>query len=147
LRGYAIAADNLGDPYDWYRSPDTNAPIKQINRIGVLTAAFSETGFKFRQSPSYNKPVWSMLVNADGELQHGDYFVSRETGRTFFLSSMGLPFEPVAVLCNYLFDVKRPEYVSVPGIGGYGGAGGIVESSEVPVMSGWPGRIYPKSHG
>lgn len=137
--GYAQSAKRLGFTFAHYRPSSVNSPIAPANLIGSLPLALVQN-FNFAAPMKFGNAQWQALVDGS-QVQVGDYFVGPAPGssRTVFIAGMW-PMLPIqAVECNRVLNILRVgneerQY----GIGGYSGD---TETTEVPLLTGWPASV------
>ncbi len=141
--GYEKAAKRVGLPHDHYRPANPLAPIGPSSRIGTILAAVSEPGsdYAFKATEGHGENTVRLL--ADGRiLQVGDYL--HRNGAYWFVASMAHIRAILAVRCNFIFTLKRPQAPLANGLSGYGGD---IRPLATIIAQGWPGSSQIAGHG
>lgn len=141
--GYAKAALRVGLSCSHYRPLSaTSAAIAVGNQIANLTASFNAEDMKYGRPNKYGKATWYCV--ADGtQLQRGDYLV-QPSGSTFFIAGMQPLLPILAVECNRVVNLVRPQQLTGVGAQGYGGD---TVAGETPLATQFPASILQGTKG
>jgi hypothetical protein len=135
--GYARAAARIGLPCSQYRPTNALAPaIAASNLLRTLTASFNAKDFAYGKAQDFGKATWYCL--ADGtQTAPGDYLV-RPDGVPFFIAAQQPLLPILAVECNRVVNVLRPQQQQGVGAQGYGGD---TVALETPLVTGYPASV------
>lgn len=141
--GYEKAAKRVGLPHDHYRPINPLSPIGPSSHIGTILAAVSEPGsdYAFKAAEYHRESTVRLL--ADGRILHiGDYI--HRNGRYWFVASMAHIRSIIAVRCDLILTLKRPQ---APGLNGLNGYGADIRPLSTTVAAGWPASVQIAGHG
>lgn len=139
--GYAQAAQRLGLPFSQYRPLTASNAIAAPNLLQTLQASFNAQDFKYGKPNGYGKPAWYCL--ADGRvLAVGDYLTGN--GSTHFIAAMQPLLPILAVECNRVVTVYRPQ--QQPGVGAVG-YGGNTAANETAIITAFPASVLQGTKG
>ena len=148
-KGYAIAAVKVGLPFQVYRPLALTAAIVPANLLATLPATFTSDNYAYRRPNGYGKPTWTFLV--DGRVTRpGDYLVEvaalpGQSPRVMFIADQQPVLPIIAVECNDVITITRPDAPATPGSGGLKGYGGDV--TETTFLTDWPASVLEKGRG
>jgi hypothetical protein len=135
--GGAIAARQIGDPYEQYRAYGTGAPIAPANLLGFLQAQFgADPALKFARGQTYGKPFFYGVVDIS-VLNPGDYLVGLLG--TFFVCDIERFSPGMFVQANRTVTISRMQSEVSPGLQTQ--YGGNVQADDTPVITSWPAAI------
>lgn len=135
-RGYGIAAAKVGLPHDLYRPSDVRSPIRLVNRVATLPAAFdARPSYKFQIPGLQTDAERYALVDGD-QIQPGDYLVG--PGGTVFVAALPPLMPIVCIACNAILSLRR--------LGAPVGFGAIPDrtdasAGETLLWEGWPASM------
>jgi len=132
--GWSKEALHEGQQFDLYRPSGPANPLDAANKITTLPAktALDTSG---KNPPTTGKYQW--IGTFDGsQTRVGDYLVG--STQRFYVSSQRLLLPIGLVECPRTVNLVRPAVPTGVGALGYGGD---VESTEVPLLTGWPGAL------
>lgn len=116
-KGYGIAAKKIGFVHSQYRPTTAINPISAPFLISTTFYASFNVSWNYMKSNKYGNSVFQMV--ADGRVMKvGDYFVGYNT---WFVIGMEPVLPILAVQCNAVVDVKRPQTTITKGAVGYMG--------------------------
>jgi hypothetical protein len=138
--GYAAAAQRMGLQFGQYRATSAaSAAIAPGNLLQTLPASFNVQDMAYKKPSGYGKAAWYCV--ADGrQLQPGDYLSGN--GYTYFIGAMEPLLPIVAILCNTVVTIYRPQQTSGVGLGGYGGN---TQQNQTAVVTQFPASILSQS--
>ena len=154
-QAYAATAAALGQPYAVYRSAG-NDPLATtpLQTTPVIVTSAKAAGYSYTRSSTFDDVLFALQADFTN-VQIGDYLVG--PGGTFFIADMPSLRPVVAVQCNALVTVTRPNteraasggqgqgYPSQPGsTGRYRGVGATESATgpgETVVHSGIPANM------
>ena len=139
--GYAIAAEILAPAHAHYRPSGPLDPISPGNLLGALPASFDANNYLYSRPNLYGKPTWTGLWDG-AQTQPGDYLIGPQG--TWFIAAQQPLLPMVAVSCNEVLDLWRPDGCGATGALGYGGATGQPDRL---VARGWPASVLTKGRG
>lgn len=134
--GFAIAARKTGVPHGLFRPFDPLRPLRLVDRIATIPAAFdARPALKFNIPALHTDAMRYALVDS-ALVQPGDYLVGADL--TVFVASKPTFYSAVCVACNATVSLRR---LAAPG-----GFGPIddrtdVVSGEAAYMEGWPASV------
>lgn len=132
-RGYAAAAQRIGQQYAQYRPGGAGDPLSAA--IGTLPVSFNAEDMTYARPNAYGKALWYALLDGT-QTQPGDYLDG--PGGTFFIAAQQQALPILAVGCNAKVRISR---MTAPTAAGAVGYGGVIESQAVDVLSNWPASI------
>jgi hypothetical protein len=88
------------------------------NLVAELPVSLNAQDMNYRKPNGYGKPIWYALLDGNA-LQVGDYFIG--PGGTFFIATMQKLLPILAVECNRVISLYRPQRQTGKGLVGYGG--------------------------
>ena len=139
--GYAKAAQRIGLPFNQYRPTTATNPISSPYLLGTLLASFNAMDFKYGKANVHGKPTWYCL--ADGaQLAEGDYLTYGDD--TYFIAAMQQLLPILAVDCNHVVTMYRPQQQIGVGAVGYGGN---TAQNDTVLASGFPASILQGTKG
>ena len=140
-QGYAKAAQRLGLACSQYRPTSAlSSAIAAGNLVRTLQASFNAKDFAYGKAQDYGKATWYCL--ADGtQLAPSDYLV-RPDGVPFFIAAQQPLLPILAVECNRVVNVLRPQQQAGVGAQGYGGD---TVALETPLVTGFPASVLAGS--
>lgn len=143
-RGYRIAADRVGLPYQHFRPAQTLDPLHPGASLGYLNAAFDRLpSFPYTGQPRFGEAVRYGIVNGLA-LRHGDYLVPDECAQTtLYVAAPGGIHATTCVACNAVLQLRRPAASLGFGAVDYRAPA----STEEPLLSGWPGAVNATGRG
>ncbi|MBV8656617.1 MAG: hypothetical protein JO142_02220 [Burkholderiales bacterium] len=119
-QGYGKAALRIGPLCNQYRPASAlSTAIAPVNLINALPASFNAEDMAYSRARNYAKATWYALVDGT-QVQPGDYLV-RPDGRPFFIAAMQPTLPILAVECNRIVNIYRPQQLTGVGAVGYGG--------------------------
>jgi hypothetical protein len=158
--GYAKSAGFIGSTYKFYRPGTPPPPVDQTswdasgsnwdaggnwdqpgNFLFALPVSLNAEDMTYKKPRGYAKATWYALVDGTN-LQVGDYFIGPMG--TFFIAAMQSLLPILAVQCNRVVSVFRPQIVTGVGAQGYGGN---TTANETPVIQGRPCSILQGTKG
>jgi hypothetical protein len=140
--GYAKSAQYIGLPFAQYRPTGATNPLSASPLNAALLASFNAQDMKYGKANKYGNPVWFCL--ADGRvLQVFDYLVG--PGKTFYIAAMQPLLPILAVECNTVINVSRPQLQTQ--VGGITDYEGTTAANETPLMTGFPASVLQGSKG
>lgn len=141
--GYGKAASKLGLSHTLYRPTAALTPALSplcFMRRDVPFAVSQTPDAAFSRPAKYGSAIAFALMDVRGtrgsDVRGGDYIVG-PTG-TWFVASLEQLTIPMVIECNAVVSVARPAGNVTPGIGPYGGR---KNSTDVPLMAGWPASV------
>jgi hypothetical protein len=139
--GYAKAAAKIGLTFSQYRPTTGTAALAAGNKLGTLPVSFNAQDFGYSKPSKYGNAVWYCL--ADGtQLAPGDYLEGN--GATYFIAAMQPLLPILAVKCNRVVTLYRPQQQTGVGAVGYGGN---TAGNQTVIASGFPASILQGSKG
>lgn len=139
--GYAKAAAKIGLSFSQYRPTAGTEATAAGNLVGTLLASFNAQDFAYQKPNKYGNAVWYCL--ADGtQLAPGDYLTGN--GSTYFIAAMQPLLPILAVECNRVLTLYRPQQQTGVGAVGYGGN---TEENQTAIASGFPASVLQGSKG
>lgn len=136
-RGYAKAAQKIGQSFNLFRPLSAAAPLG--NQVGTVSAALdSAPSYGFKSPNEYGDPTWFALVD-DATTQTGDYLIN--ASGTYFIAGKQFLLPVIAVECNRSVRISRQTTSSAVGAVGYSGVTAAAES----IILGAPGALWPAS--
>ena len=142
-RGFAIAASRAGFPYMLYRPLDPLKPLRLVDHIATVKAAFdARPSYKFN-IPALHKDAERYALVDNRLVQTGDYLISEKD--TLFVASLPTFYGPVCVICNSVVTILRGKAPD-----GYGAIPDRTELSpngETAIISGWPASVLFAGRG
>lgn len=140
-RGFAIAARVAGFPYRLYRPSDPLNPLRLVDRIGEVKAAFdARPSYKFNTPPDHGDFLRYALVDG-AAVERGDYLVG-ERG-TLFVADKPTFYGTTCVLTNAVVALRR--------LGAPLGFGAISDRSDAEteqvLFQGWPASMLYAGRG
>src|SRR5471030_859453 len=139
--GYSKAALRIGYTYTLYRPTSALNPISPSNIITSLPASFNAEDMKYGRPNKYGKPTWYCLVDGT-QTQVGDYLIYGSS--TYFIAAQQLALPILAVECNRIINLLRPQQLSGTRTVGYGGD---TVANESVLMTGWPASVLQGTKG
>lgn len=142
-RGYRIASERVGVPFDHYRPNRLHGPLSELSRLGTVTALFDrDARFPLTSHPRHGEPVRHGIV--DGTLiEHGDYLVPGGPGETVFVAEPGDVHATLCIACNTVLMLRRVPPPMVVGANGYR----AVAANESSLQDGWPASVLSAGRG
>jgi hypothetical protein len=138
--GYAKAAQRIGLPFDLYRPTGPTNPLNPANKLATLPASF-RVDDHYREAQVYGKSMWLAYLD-DSQTQPGDYLVGASA--TYFVAAQKPLLPVLTVACTRTVSVVR---IAVPTGFGALDYGGIIDGTEVPLMTGWPASVLQAGKG
>lgn len=147
--GYAKAGLKLGATFGVYRSSTPINPINEENFIVNLNASMS-VSWDYMKASKYGNSIFNCCIDAQDSnfpncARVGDYLVPVEdTGghindkNTYFVQSLQLDLPPIAVSCNDIISIVRPNQSTDAGSVGYVG---YLPNTSDPVITNMPASI------
>lgn len=136
-RGYAKAAQKIGQSYNLFRPVSAAAPLG--NQVGTVTAALdSAPSYGFKAPNEYGDATWFALVD-DATTQAGDYLINGSGA--YFIAGKQFLLPVIVVECNRSLRISRQAVQGGVGAVGYGGLTGANES----VVLGAANALWPAS--
>jgi hypothetical protein len=121
--GYYKAAQKLGKDFSLYRASNPISPIDPLNLQGVVKCAFT-ISWDWMKANRPGNAIWYLLT--DGQESSGilnvrecDFLV--DVKQTFFVLAKQYQMPMLAVECNSILRIIRPDQTLGPGIQPYGG--------------------------
>ncbi|MEQ1694777.1 MAG: hypothetical protein ABL901_02955 [Hyphomicrobiaceae bacterium] len=139
-KGYAIAAKQVGFPFQHYRPATIASPLDVLNRQADIVAAFPASvgqGFVFEKMVDHSTRYYSAMIDAS-LIQPGDFFVHDVQGIYQVLNVQPVA-APLAVRCFRTIDITRPAGSSAEGLDTYQGS---LPETELPILSDWPTSMH-----
>jgi hypothetical protein len=144
--GNAKVAQKLGRNHGLYRPSSAMNPIAAGNLVATLPAWLTSGGAPPASADRPNRfGEATRIAIVDGtQTLVGDYLVAGD-GTSFFIAAMEPLLPILAVACNRIVSLARPQAGVMPGAQPYGGDLG--PAAETPLMSGWPASVLAGSGG
>jgi hypothetical protein len=139
--GYAKAALRIGHTFGVYRPNSQNNPVAGARLVTSLPASFNAEDMKYGKPNKYGKPTWFCLIDGR-QTQVGDYLIHGT--ETYFIAAQQLALPILAVECNRVINVLRPQQLSGVGAQGYGGN---TTATETLLMQQWPASVLQGTKG
>lgn len=140
-KGYAAAAQRVGHVYQQYRPSSAINPISVGSLVGSRNASFNAEDMTYGKPNKYGKATWYALL--DGTLtQPGDYFVGEDG--TYFIAGMQPLLPILAVSCDRIVNVFRPQQQTGAGLNPYGGT---VDQNQTELLTQWPASVLQGTKG
>jgi len=140
--GYAKAAKRIGLPFAQYRPQAALQPaLSSANGVQTLLASFNAEDMGYRHPRGYARVGWYCVADG-GQLQAGDYLSGN--GYTYFIAAMEPLLPILAVRCNRVLSVFRPQQQAGVGAVGYGG---MTAGNEMPRLTQFPASILLGTKG
>ena len=139
--GYAQAASRIGPLCTLYRPASAANPLASANIVASLPASFNAEDMAYRKPSGYGEALRYCLIDGT-QTQAGDYLVGG--GNTWFIAAQQLALPILAVACNRVLNLSRPQQLSGAGTAGYGGE---TAAGETVLMSGWPASVLQGGKG
>jgi hypothetical protein len=140
-KGYGKAAAKIGINHDLYRPRGTQFPLIGSNKLATLPVSFNAEDFKYSRPNKYGKPTWFAVMDGT-QTQVGDYL--KGSSGTFFIAAQQALLPILAVECNRIINVQRPQQQRGVGAQGYGGD---TDANETMLMQEWPASILQGTKG
>lgn len=140
-RGYALAAQRIGPNFGLYRPASAINPLASGNLITTLPASFNAEDMTYGKPNKYGKATWYCLVDGT-QTQVGDYLVN--STQTFFIAAMQPILPILAVECNRVLNIFRPQQQTAPGDNPYGGT---TDANMTELLTAWPASVLQGSKG
>lgn len=138
--GYGKAAKRIGFDYQQFRATSASNPLTST-ALQTLPASFT-TNFNYSAPNKYGQATWLGLFDAR-TFQPGDFLVGRQG--TFFVAAMQDTLPIYCVQANRVVRVLRVSQDAPIGLGSW--AGDKRDTTEVPLMQGWPASILQGTKG
>lgn len=139
--GYAKAAKSLGLTFSQYRPQSATDALAEANLVRTMPASFNAEDMGYGRPNKYGKPTWYCL--ADGTLlATGDYLTGN--GATYFIAAMQPLLPILAVECNRVVSLFRPQQQTGVGAVGYGGN---TAANQTALVTGFPASVLQGSKG
>lgn len=140
-KGYASAALRVGPVYQQYRPSSASNPIASGNLVASPNASFNAEDMTYGKPSKYGKPMRYALV--DGTVtQPGDYFVGADG--TYFIAGMQPLLPILAVHCDRILNIFRPQQQTAAGLNPYGGT---VDENQTELLTAWPASVTQGTKG
>lgn len=141
--GYAQAAKRLGTPCGQYRPLSAlGAALDPANLLRALSASFSPGDADYGAPSAYGKATWRLL--ADGSLLAVGDYLARPGGGVFFIAGLEPLLPILAVACNRVAGISRPQRLAGAGAAPYGGD---TVAGETPLVVQFPLSILQGAKG
>ena len=139
--GYGKAAAKLGNSCAIYRPTAATAAIVSGNLVGTQLVAFDTVPrFSFVNPTSFKYRAFYALTDATA-LAVGDYLVAE--GLTYFVATKDDIAPPMAIRCDRVLTIKRPQ----PGTPGGDYYGSNATSGEEALLTEWPAALMDGTKG
>lgn len=144
-KGHAIAARNIGLPFDVYRPTGPLDPMATGNKVITGQLAFftphQGSNFTFGHPVDFRDALMHMGTDASVLRPHD---ILTNGSDTYCVLTMDQIQPPLVVYANRTITVVRAETAQACGLGSYGGA---TSANEVAMMRGWPASILEGGRG
>lgn len=146
-RGLGRAGRVVGQWCDVLRPRGGIDPLAGGNRVLRLQAAFSSPDGRFARPAGHGQVFWHGIFDA-AYTRVGDYLRRPESragardGGVWFIAAQQHLLPVLCARATRVVDFMRAQGPGLPGIGGYGGAGPVVE-----LLRGWPAAVVPAGSG
>ena len=140
-RGYSIAAPKIGLPNDLYRAINPLNPITMANKVATLPVSYNAEDMKYGKPNKYGKSTWYAILDG-AQTKVFDYLKGPQG--TFFIAAQQAILPILAVECNRILNVYRPQQETGIGAQPYGGD---LAGNETALMIQWPASVLQGTKG
>lgn len=116
--------------------------LAPANFIQTLNASFNSQDMKYSKPNGYGVALYYCLVDGT-QMKPSDYLVGQD-GSTFFIAGMQPLLPILAVECNRVINIFRPQQDAAIGVASYGGN---TTANQVQLVRDYPGSILQGGNG